>query len=694
MSQLNPRDEQQPGGSRQPRRVYGQRQSRRSGVNSGDSAQPPRILLVEDNPADADLCRMYLEEGFGPGVEVVHVTHLHQAETVLRRRPMDVVLLDLGLPDAAGVESVRCLHTSYPEVPIVVLTGNRDAQLGVQVIRENAQDYCAKQDLNAGVLLQSIRHAMERNRLQAQYLRLLETSPDGMLVVDVDGRLLFVNQAACGMLDLDAGSAVGRILLPELADTDADELQLPNGRVVEIRSVEVDWNATAATLLAYHDVTARKQAESDLQQLVQYDQLTGLASRGYFFDYVERLISQVDREGGMIPMLFMDLDRFKLINDTLGHSAGDELLRKVGERLRQHCRAGDFLARIGGDEFALIPQGVHGPNDAAHIAENLIRTFKEPIELTGASVAVGLSIGIATYPDCGEGVRALYAAADTAMYRAKEQGQNRYQFFSTLLQRKAELRIRREQAVRQVAADKAFWLAYQPQISAMGGTPVALEALLRWPLDTDSSMSPAEFVPVLEDLGLIEGIGLWVIQNAAQTILDMERETGLSLRIAVNVSMSQLFDHRLYGEIVEVLKVTGLEPHRLELELTESSIMSDPVRAQNTLGAVRRLGVTVAIDDFGTGYSSLSYLRRLPVDVLKIDKSFISDIGRNRETEAILHSLLGLAPALGLKVVAEGVETEEQRSFLLAAGCDYLQGYQICRPGPAGEISEWLKGNG
>jgi len=652
------------------------------------------ILLIEDNPADADLCQFYLADAFGSRANVLHASQLAQVEPLLEQHAVDIVLLDLGLPDSSGVTSVIKLRAIAPEIPIIVLTGSRDQQLGVRVIREHAQDFCAKQDLSAAVLSQAIRHAMERHRLQTQYARILETNPDGMVVMGEDLQLLFLNQAASHMLGLRAPEDIGTQLSQDLMGEEGEELELVGGRVAEVRRATLDWNETPATLVAYHDITERKKVEWKLKQLVQFDQLTGLNSRNHFFDHTDRLIAHVDREGGMVAVLYIDLDHFKNINDTLGHSAGDELLQLVGERLCQNSRSSDFIARLGGDEFALVLSDVEQPDDAAHVAEKLIEVFREPVRLSESSVGVGLSIGIATYPHCGSCAQELYSAADTAMYQAKERGQNHYQFFSEQLQRDVETRLVREQAVRQVVADETLWLAYQPQIRASDGQAVGVEALLRWPGDTIPVLSPADFIPVMEDVGLIERVGYWVMKQAAQMAVATERELGITLRMAVNVSMRQLYDPGLFDQIAGVLESTGLPPGNFEVELTESSIMADLERTCETLRRLRELGVSIAIDDFGTGYSSLSYLRKLPVDVLKIDRSFVMEIGSNRQTEAIIENLLGLSRALGLRVVAEGVENDEQQAFLRGIGCDYLQGFHIGRPVELSQFHSWLRSAG
>lgn len=652
---------------------------------------PRRILMVEDNPGDAELCRLYLEEGFGPGIDIVHATELHQALAVITHQDVDVVLLDLGLPDSVGLETVVAVQRAAPDLPIVVMTGNQDSQLGVQVIREHAQDCCAKQSLNASLLLQSIRHAIERQRLLTQYHRLLETSPDGIVVVDGDNRMLFVNRQACKMLERDPSACVGETLPSDLRAADTDEVRLSSHRVAEVRSVPVDWNHIPATLISYRDITARKRAESRLKHLVQYDQLTGLASRTYFFDQMTRMVSGVRRNGGSFALMFMDLDGFKVINDSMGHDTGDEVLCKVSKRISANIRTGDFLARLGGDEFALVLPNVKNPEEVAHVAEKLLAGFEQPLDLSGLKVGLGLSIGVAICPQSGVEVQSLYQAADMAMYRAKEQGKNCYRFFAEDMQHQVEMRIRMEQAVRQVTADNSLWLAYQPQVRAADGFPLGFEALLRWPTDTGVAFSPADFVPVMEELGLIERVGSAVLLTAATMAAKAGGEYNLPLRVAVNVAVRQLYDKNLLSVVEQVLTSTGLAAGLLALEITESSVMGDPARAERTLRALRELGVSVVIDDFGTGYSSLSYLRRLPVDALKIDRSFVIDINCNAETEAILLSLINLAHALGLQVTAEGVETAEQQAFLVDSGCDCLQGYYIHRPDTEQQISNWLR---
>ncbi|MDQ2076839.1 bifunctional diguanylate cyclase/phosphodiesterase [Marinimicrobium sp. ABcell2] len=650
-----------------------------------------QVLLVEDSEGDADLCRHYLEEGFGTRITILHATRVETAETLMRNHTVDVVLLDLGLPDSKGVATVAAIRSFAPDIPIVVLTGNRDAELGIQVIREHAQDFCAKQDLNATLLMHSIRHAIERHRLQTQYSRVLETSPDGVVVLSKDGTVLFANQMACTLLDLDPINSVGLPLPKKLRSSGNSEVTLSGQQVVEVRSVDVDWNSAPAALIVYRDITSRKRAELRLKELVQFDQLTGLASRTYFFDYLARQISSVDRKKYLLAMLFIDLDRFKYVNDTMGHDSGDELLCQVAKRLKSSVREEDFLARLGGDEFALILPSFSSPQEIAHVAEKLIHRFEAPFEVHGAEVTIGLSIGIATYPGSGTGVKALYRAADTAMYRAKEQGTNHFQFYADHMQDSVLNRIRIEQAVRKEVADDRFWFAFQPLVSAGDGATVGMEALIRWPEDSTLCLGPEEFIPVVEHIGLIGQVGRKVLRSAAAMAKVAMELTNVPVRVSVNVSMRQLYENHLGAEVEKVLKEFGLPADCLELELTESSIMGDPERAQRTLEEVRALGVTVAIDDFGTGYSSLSYLRRLPVDVLKIDQSFVQDIGHNQETEAILHSLVGLAHALKLKVVAEGVESQIQRDFLTDAGCDILQGFHICRPGTPAQITNWLR---
>jgi diguanylate cyclase (GGDEF)-like protein len=658
-----------------------------------ESPEELKVLLVEDSEGDADLCRHYLEEGFGARIAVLHATRVAKAEELLRNNTVDVVLLDLGLPDSKGVPTVAAIRSFAPDVPIVVLTGNSEAELGIQVIREHAQDFCSKQDLNASLLMHSIRHAIERHRLQTQYARILETSPDGVVVVSRDGTVLFANQMACSLLDLDIIDSVGLPLPGHLTASDSGEIALRGQQVVEVRSVDVDWNSAPAQLIVYRDITSRKRAELRLRELVQYDQLTGLASRTYFFDYLQRQISQVDREEHILAMLFIDLDRFKYVNDTMGHDAGDELLRFVARRFRSSLREGDFLARLGGDEFGLILPSVRHPDEIAHVAEKLIHQFSTPFTIHGGEVTVGLSIGIATYPGSGDSVKSLFRAADTAMYRAKEQGRNRFQFYADHMQDLVLKRIRIEQAVRKEVANERFWLAYQPLVRAKDGATVGMEALIRWPVNSSMYLDPEEFIPVVEHTGLIGPVGRLVLRSAAAMVQSAMEITQSPVRVSVNVSMRQLYENHLSSVIESVLNDFSIPASCLELELTESTIMGDPERAQRTLEAVRSLGVTVAIDDFGTGYSSLSYLRRLPVDVLKIDQSFVRDIGHNQETEAILHSLVGLAHALNLKVVAEGVETQEQRDFLTSIDCDVLQGFFICRPGTPAQITDWLRHN-
>lgn len=668
--------------------------------NTGNPERdPPRnhpphlhILLVESDRDDAEKCREYLLSGLECTPEIIHTKRLSVAMSILPRQRIDVIILNLSLPDSTGMHTMLALRHVAMNIPIVVLAADHDVDLGIQVIREHAQDYCFKRSLTPDLLIQAIHNAIERHRLQSQYMRLLETSPDGMVVLDKSMRILFINQAAMRLLGINAPGILGKSLPDYMTNKEANEIQLPNERTAEVRAVDVDWNANPAVLMVYRDTTARTRAELQLKELIQFDQLTGLASRSYFLDYLCLLINQAARDETMFALLMIDLDRFKYINDTMGHEVGDQLLRVVADRLRQHTREGDFLARLGGDEFILVLPHIRKTIEAATVAQKLLDDFEAPFKVGDMNIGVGLSIGIAPFPQSGNDAQSLFRAADTAMYRAKDQGKHCYRYYTSSMQYQVEKRIRLEHSVRDAILKNDFWLAYQPQIRCRDGAPEAVEALMRWPCHNHLNLSPADFIPVIEDLGMITRVSRDVMKMSADAVHRISYAADYPVRVAINISMRHLFNNCLHDDIEKLIVSCNLTPWRMEIELTESTLMGDPVRAGRTLNAIRELGVTIAIDDFGTGYSSLSYLRRLPADVLKIDRSFILEIGQKAEAEAILLSLIDLAHALGMRVVAEGVENAEQQAFLEDANCDLLQGFHICRPCTEPDLIEWLRG--
>jgi len=432
------------------------------------------------------------------------------------------------------------------------------------------------------------------------------------------------------------------------------------------------------------DVTERRLYQARIEQQANYDTLTGLANRSLLNDRLQQAIFTAASYGARLAVVFVDLDRFKYINDSLGHDVGDRLLQSMAERLKASVREFDTVARLGGDEFVLLINGQAGADSVATIMEGLLSKVSAPWLHGHSEFEVTCSIGVALYPDDGNDAATLLKHADSAMYRAKEHGRNNFQFFTEDLNAMMRERFELESNLRRALERGQFELHYQPRVDLATRRIVGCEALIRWQLTGRGSVPPSRFIPVAEEIGLIGPIGEWVLQTACMQAKRWQAAGLPPCVVSVNVSPRQFRHDDLVMTIARVLKSSGLEPRYLEIELTESTVMHDGERMIETLHAIKNLGVNIAVDDFGTGYSSLSYLKRFPVDRLKVDRSFVQDIAADADDAAIVRTIIALGHNLGLKVVAEGVETEEQIEFLRANDCDELQGYYFSEP-----VSAW-----
>lgn len=444
---------------------------------------------------------------------------------------------------------------------------------------------------------------------------------------------------------------------------------------------ELMWVAAHLTSIAIE----RRQAEDRLQIMAHYDALTRLPNRVLFHDRLNQALARAERNKDLVALLFLDLDRFKAINDTLGHDSGDQLLCEVSTRLGLCVREVDTVARLGGDEFTLILEQITKPADAASVAGKIIEALALPILLEGQEAFISPSIGIAIYPSDGDNVNRLIKTADFAMYRAKEEGGNGYRFFTAEMDTITTDRLEIENGLRHALEREEFVVYYQPKLNLASGTIVGAEALLRWKHPTRGLVSPSEFIPILEETGLIEQVGAWVLKTVCAQIRTWQTTTALPpLIVAVNLSGRQLQRNTLPSTIAGILEETGLDPKFLELEVTESMLMHDPKCAVDLLMQIRGKGILhIDVDDFGTGYSSLSYLKQFPIDCLKLDKSFVDGLPNDEDDIAISQAVIALAHSLKLTVIAEGVEQEEQKEFLRNNGCDIIQGYIVSPPIPA-----------
>jgi len=561
----------------------------------------------------------------------------------------------------------------------------------------------------------SYQRRVERMRTEAAlhlYASVFENSGEGILITDRNNRIVAVNRAltqhtgftldelqgqdprimASGYTPRETYQALWAGLLErdfwqgELWDRRKDGGAYPKWTAISvIRNPAGDITHYIAS---FTDISERKAAEQRIEYLAHHDPLTGLHNRHSLENRLAQSLLDARRDNNRLAVMFIDLDRFKVINDTLGHHVGDRLLVEVAARLRTCVRESDIVARLGGDEFVVVLSRMDAGMDAALVAGKILRTLNQDYFIDDAIQHSGASIGIAVYPGDGDDQESLMKHADTAMYHAKEEGRNNFQFFTASMNAAASERMNLERDLRHALAENQLELYYQPQVRGADEGLCGMEALVRWNHPGRGLIPPNKFIPIAEECGLIEAIGSWVLEEACRQI-EVWRSAGHSgLRMAVNLSAHQLRSPSLAEQVEAAIERYNLVAGELELEVTESAAMSDPQRAIGTLQALRSLGVELAIDDFGTGYSSLAYLKMLPIQTLKLDRAFVRDIEVDANDAAISAATLALAHSLGLKVVAEGVETAAQRDFLVAHGCDILQGYLYGRPEPA---RDWEK---
>ena len=546
--------------------------------------------------------------------------------------------------------------------------------------------------------------------------KVFESSLEGILVTDPLGNIQSVNPAFCQITGYSEAEVIGknpRLLKSEHHDsvyyekmwasiltTGKWQGELWNRRKdggtfpiwQTISVINDDAGEVIHYVAIFFDITERKLADEQLQHQAQHDALTGLPNRMLFDNLLRQILREEHRTHQQSAVVFMDLDRFKEVNDTLGHPIGDMLLQEASKRLRSCIRDSDVLARMGGDEFTLILLDVTGINSAAYIAEKIIRSLNKTFYLLGHECHVGASIGISMYPTDGTDAETLIKCADTAMYRAKESGRNNYQFFTSSMGDELMLRIQMKKAIDEAIKHGEFQLYYQPKIHLVTGHCVGAEALIRWVLPNNELILPDTFLPLAEETGQIIEIGAWVLHQACYQ-LKAWHESGYDHHsLAVNLSARQFESNLLIEQLVQALDETKLDPSFLELEVTETCAMKDSDKTIEILEKIKKLGIKVSIDDFGTGYSSLSYLKKFPVNTLKVDRSFVRDIPDDRDDMAITTAIIQMASNLDISVVAEGVETKQQGEFLAGKGCELAQGYFFSRPLPIDEYMIWLKG--
>lgn len=437
--------------------------------------------------------------------------------------------------------------------------------------------------------------------------------------------------------------------------------------------------------------SGRQQVQEQLRQMANYDRLTGLPNRTMFHDRLRHAMSKARRANRQIALLFVDVDRFKAVNDSLGHAIGDRVLRTIAKRLGRCVRNSDTVARLGGDEFTVILEELEEIDTVIHVTERIISMVAERILIGDSEIQLTCSVGIAHYPTDATDAETLLQNADTAMYRAKKNGRNRYQFFTADMHAQALSRLERESEIRKAVSRNQFVLHYQPLLDVNTGEMLGVEALIRWQHPQLGLLTPAEFIPLAEEIGLIDSIGEWVIKTACMQAMEWYTQFDRRFHMAINLSVGQFKVRTVPGLIREVLAETGLPPELLLLEITESLAMEEAEQTLSLLEELRSIGCRLALDDFGTGNSSLSYLKKFPVDIIKVDRSFVKDLDTDEHNAAIARATIGLANSLGLQTIAEGVETEQQRDWLKSEGCEIMQGFLFSPPLPPDEIPGWFK---
>jgi diguanylate cyclase (GGDEF)-like protein/PAS domain S-box-containing protein len=682
-----------------------------------ESAVSNCILIISPVAPDVHRLRVALSTAHDGPFAVEAAGTLAAGLERLEQGGIDAVLIDLTLPDSRGLDGFERLRDRAPHLPILTLCDLNDEADAKAAVRRGAQGWLTKGYFDQFLVPQALRNIIERVKVErGLYLAharaeiTLNSIGDAVISTGADGRVDYLNIAAeamCGwtredaaghpvtevlaLVDTETGKPVANPVLTVLereqpcafaADcllVRRDGTRLP----IEDSAAPIhDWDGRAVgAVIVFRDVSQTVRLTSELRHMAQHDFLTNLPNRLLLNDRIQQAVVLAARNGANPALLFLDLDKFKHINDSLGHAVGDRLLQSVSRRLLKCVRLSDTVSRHGGDEFVVLLADERTPQDAAAVATKILAALAEPFVLDGDRVHTSTSIGISVYPFDGADAAALIKNADTAMYHAKERGRNNYQFFRADMNTRALERQLVESSLRLALERSEFQLHYQPKIELDSGRIVGVEALLRWQHPEWGLVSPERFIPVAEECGLIVPIGRWVLREAcAQAVL--WHDAGLAeVSVAVNVSALEFRHRDFVAHALAIVKASGVDPHCLQFELTETVLMRDVVATASLLDKLKRIGVQIAVDDFGTGYSSLSYLNQFPIDVLKIDQSFVRAIHTSAAGNgAIVNAVIDMGRNLHQRVVAEGVEDEEQLAFLKAHGCDEAQGYLFSRP--------------
>ena len=685
-----------------------------------------KMLMVEDMPADAE---MTLRELARSGMEFV--VRRVETEAELRRECVefepDIVVSDFALPKFDGLSALRVVRELRPDLPFIFLSGTIGEETAIESLRSGANDYVLK--TNLARLPMAVRRALHdvdqrTRRLETEEAlrlrdRAVEASVNPVVIVsaiDPNMPLVYVNRAFEQVTGYSRAEVIGgncRFLQGE--DREQPELDKIRRAIAEqrdghavLRNYRKDgslfWNKLYVTPVrdplsnrvthfvgVQYDITEIKGYQEELEHQANHDALTGLANRNLLKDRLKQALALAHRYKRPFSLTFIDLDNFKLINDSLGHDIGDRLLKLAAGRLAACVQEGDTVARLGGDEFVLLVAEQEQEEGVYRAMQRVMAAMSQPFVIDEREFKITCSAGIASFPRDGEEADTLLRNAETAMYRAKDLGRNNFQLYSSDMNSDLGERLTLETDLWKAVVRNELVLYYQPKVELKSGRVIGMEALLRWNHPTKGMIPPEKFVPAAEASSLITEIGSWVIHEACANNKEWQDANLRALPIAVNISARQLHDNDLVETIRTALQTTNLRPEHLEIELTESAVMMHPDDAINTMARLRGMDVRIALDDFGTGYSSLSHLKRLPVTGLKIDQSFVRDLAFDPDDAAIVRAIVAVAHELMLGVTAEGVENAEQAAFLRTHGCNEAQGYYFARPVPASEMRALLE---
>jgi diguanylate cyclase (GGDEF)-like protein/PAS domain S-box-containing protein len=696
-----------------------------AGDTSEALSMSQRILLIQSDAAAAkaigDALTHCIDQSFR--VELVG----RCSEGLARLDGIEAILVDLNLPDSRGIDTFDRVFSAAPNIPILVLIDPQDESTARLAVQCGAQDYLLKGHLDAYLLPKTVGSMIERaaylealfeERERAQIT--LNSIGDAVVSTDVSGQITYLNGVAEELTGWSQKEALGRPLDEVFRIIDGVTRQpVKDPMMLAIRSNDTVMLAPNCVLVArdgreaavddstapihdphgtvmgavmvLHDATAARAVTCKMSYLAQHDSLTDLPNRVLLNDRLSEAITLSERHQRRLAVLFLDLDRFKHINDSLGHALGDRLLQSVARRLLPCVRSSDTVGRHGGDEFLLLLWEVRHAEDAALTAANILAALRKPHHIGGHELHITGSIGIVSYPDDGTTAEALMKKVDLALYHAKETGRDSYQFFKPELNARAIERQSLEKGLRQAIECGELVLHYQTKLNLATGEIVGAEALLRWRHPQRGLILPGKFIAIAEDSGLIIPIGSWVLHEACRQARAWQAAGLPPLRIAANISAVELRSAGFVAGLGAILAETGLEPRRLELEITETGLMEDSQSVAEVLKGLKEIGVLLALDDFGTGYSSLSHLKHFPIDALKIDQSFVRNLITDEDGTGIVAALIGMGKSLRMRVVAEGVETREQLEILQQHGCPEGQGYYFGRPVPAEEFGELLE---